>query len=141
MERIYHTWDKWECYPAGFYEDRPPNKDMTIEDCEMLYREFLSDIPRFEKALERVITEWKFSCEHYLTNEKMNRIAWLGQASLCIETGIPSRFRGGYNLLTNEEKERADNTAFIYLNKWMVRNGFDPLSKEETKSKTEANLY
>ena len=43
MERIYHTWDKWECYPAGFYETKPPQKDMTIDDCKQAYADFLRD--------------------------------------------------------------------------------------------------
>src|SRR6202012_260681 len=97
--RLLHTWDKWECYPAGFYNVHPPG-ELTKEQCEELYRSMLADIPTFEAALSRVIAEWPRSCEHYLTNERMNRIAWLGQASLCIHHGIPAIFRGGFNLLS-----------------------------------------
>ena len=67
MKRIYHTWDEWECYPAGFYENRPANKDLTDDDCRETYRALLADIPRFRAALDRVITEWHNSCEHYLS--------------------------------------------------------------------------
>jgi len=141
VKRIYYTWDKWECYPAGFYEENIP-KDWKGGDPEEFYRKFLSDLPLFEKNLERVITEWKHSCEHYLTNENMNRIAWLGQASVCIYSGLPSRFRGGYNLLTDEQKVSADEMALKYLNKWLVSNGYDEVSSiNEAASKTEANLY
>lgn len=140
MNRIYHTWDKWECYPAGFYEDHPP-KGIDKNNCEGMYREFLADIQRFENALERVISEWENSCEHYLTNPNMNRIAWLGQAAMCIDTGVPSRFRGGYNLLSEDQREAADRKALEYLNKWLVANGGDALSWEEAQSRTEANLY
>ena len=52
--------------------------------------------------MERVVKEWPVSCEHFLTKHGMNRIAWLGQASMCIETGIPRFFRGGFNLMTQE---------------------------------------
>lgn len=138
--RIFHEWQDWECFPAGFYNDKPP-KGMTVAECEESYREFLSDIPRFESALERLIAEWKISCEHYLTNEKMNRIAWLGQASMCLETGVPSRFCGGYNLLDDDQKEAADRKALEYLNKWLTSNGRKELSWEEAQSKTQANIY
>lgn len=138
--RIFHEWGDWECYPAGFYADKPP-KGMTNEGAENAYKEFLSDIPRFEAALNRVLSEWKNSCEHYLTNEKMNRIAWLGQASMCIETGVPSRFCGGYNLLTDEQKSKADKKAHEYLNKWLEANGRKQLSWDEAQSKAQANLY
>lgn len=141
MERIYHTWDEWECYPAGFYENKPANRDLSDDDCKEIYRDLLTDIPRFMKALDRVLAEWPNSCEHYLSNERMNRIAWLGQASLCIEEGIPSRYRGGYMLLDDEEKAHADLTALSALNKWLKGRGEKPLKLSEAGSKTQMDLY
>jgi hypothetical protein len=138
--RILHTWEKWECYPAGFYENNAP-EGMTKEDCELIYCEMLKDIPRFDAALMRVITEWPRSCEHYLTNERMNRIAWLGQASLCIQHHIPSIFRGGFNLLTEKEQQAANEAALRWLNAWLAMNGRKELTMDEAQSRTEANLY
>jgi ParB-like chromosome segregation protein Spo0J len=141
IKRIFHTWEKWECYKAGFYEEQPP-AGFNQQSAEEFYRDFLSDLPLFEVNLRKVITTWKFSCEHYLTNENMNRIAWLGQASVCIHKGIPSKFRGGYNLLTDEQKIAADNLALKYLNIWLSSNGYETLSSiSEAQSKTEADLY
>lgn len=139
-QRIFHEWQDWECYPAGFYSDHPP-KGMTASDCEEAYREFLADIPRFEAALKLLISEWKYSCEHYLTNQKMNRIAWLGQASMCLDSGVPSRFCGGYNLLSGEQKEAADRMALKYLNVWLSNNGRETLSRDDAQAKTKANIY
>lgn len=138
--RVYHTFEKWECHKAGFYGTHPP-KGMTPEQCEAEYARFLSDIEAFTNALERVITEWEKSCEHYLSNRNMNRIAWLGQASLCIAKGIPSSFRGGYNLLSDEAKKKADETALVALNKWLSARGNTPLTWEDAQSKTKADLY
>lgn len=140
MKRIYHTWEKWECFPAGFYNDDPP-RDMTPQEATESYMYFLRDLPRFEKALARVLEEWPRSCEHYLSNESMNRIAWLGQASMCIETGVPACFRGGFNLLTDEEQKAANALALKYLNKWLVSQGEPALDETSAKSKTVANLY
>lgn len=141
MERIYHTWDKWECYPAGFYETKPPRRDLTIDDCKRMYAEFLSDDDRFSWALVRVINEWKNSCEHYLSNERMNRIAWLGQASMCIETRVSKFFCGGYFLLTKDQQNHADLVALDALNEWLTKNGHATLTIEEAASKTQADLY
>jgi hypothetical protein len=138
MDRIYHTWDKWECYPAGFFEVHPP-KGYTDEQCEELYREFLSDIKEFKRVMRILIREWVNSCEHNLTNERMNRIAWMGQAALCYKYRIPARYRGGYNLLTDSEKLVADNAALEVINEWMIANHYPLL--ESTTSKTEVNLY
>lgn len=122
MRRSYYTWDEWECYPAGFYENKP-ERDITDQQCKTIYRDLLKDIPRFKDALRRVLTEWPNSCDHYLTNERMNRIAWLGQASLCIAEGVPSTYRNGYMMLTVEERYRADLAALWALNLWLVRAG------------------
>lgn len=138
--RIFHEWEDWECFPAGFYKDKPP-QGMTSGECEEAYRAFLADIPLFDSMLNRVTTEWVYSCEHYLTNEKMNRIAWLGQASMCLHTGVPARFCGGYNLLTDSEKQAADFLALQHLNKWLVANNREALSWDESKSKSKADLY
>jgi ParB-like chromosome segregation protein Spo0J len=139
-DRIFHEWEDWECFPAGFYSDKPPKK-MTVEQCEIAYKDFLADLPRFENALKMLIEKWKNSCEHYLTNSKMNRIAWLGQASMCIDSGIPSRFCGGYNLLSSEQQKDADLKALEYLNFWLVQNNRTPLTWEEAQSKTKADIY
>jgi hypothetical protein len=140
LERIFHTWDQWECYPAGFYDEKPP-KGMTTDECELAYRDFLSDLDTFGKGMDGVLSDWIKSCEHYLTNENMNRIAWLGQSAMCYATGIPSRYRGGYNLLSDEQKADADGLALIYLNKWLSDNGYEALTPEEAQSRTQANLY
>ena len=137
--RVYHTWEKWECYKAGFYAERCTN--MTTEDGEEKYREFLADVSCFEDALGHVINEWKYSCEHYLTNDRMNRIAWLGQASVAYALGIPSLCRGGYHRLTQEQKDAADNVALTYLNKWLCANGREPVDYEKAGGRTEAELY
>lgn len=137
--RIFHTWDKWECYPAGFYENQ--KEGMTKDECKEAYRAFLSDLPRFESALKRVITEWRHSCEHYLSNENMNRVAWLGQASLCIETGIPSCFRSGYFLLADDEKQAADLLALRYLNVWLLANDFPEVDLVSAGTKVKADIY
>lgn len=141
MKRIYHTWDKWECYPAGFYENKPNGKDWDDEKCREMYAEFLRDIPMFEAAMQSIIERWPRSCEHYLSNESMNRIAWLGQAAMCYAHGVPSVFRGGFNRLAEQEQQRANESALKYLNRWLVKHGEPALTMEEAQSKTEANLY
>lgn len=130
--RIFHTYDKWECHKAGFYASSVPGK--TADQCEQEYADFLSDDNAFRVALEKVTSEWKNSCEHYLTNTAMNRIAWLGQASMCYARQIPSKYCGGFNRLSEEEKQRANETALEYLNKWMVNNNRKEVNMDQALS-------
>lgn len=139
--RVFHTWETWECYRAGFYEDRPKD-GMSLDEAEEKYRAFLSDIPTFEAALDGVVTTWKHSCEHYLTNDRMNRIAWLGQASVAHALGIPACARGGYHRLSQAEQQAADLAALRYLNKWLASQGRPELTSiDQAQSKTQPNLY
>lgn len=138
--RIFHTHDKWECAKAGFYATTPP-KGMTAEACKIAYRDFLSDLDKFGEALEYVTKNWKHSCEHYLTNAAMNRIAWLGQASACHALGISQEFRGGFSLLTEEKQEAANGLALEYLNKWMVANDRPTLTMAEANPGRQSDIY
>lgn len=139
-DRIFHTWEKWECHKAGFYASKKDG--MTAEQCENAYAEFLSNDDKFREALNGVLNDWINSCEHYLTNKAMNRIAWLGQAAMCYATGIPSKFCAGFNLLTNEQQEKANNTALEYLNKWMEKYCRLSVSMEEALSiGRQVNIY
>lgn len=142
MERIYHTWDEWECYPAGFYENKPKHRNISEGLCKAMYADFLRDIPRFEAAMEGVLQDWPNSTEHYLSNDRMNRIAWLGQAAMCYATGIPSVFCGGFNQLTLEEQHAANLAALKYLNKWLESRGEPTLATlKDAERKTQPELY
>ena len=142
MTRIFHTWDKWECFPAGFYENRPKDSTLTDADCRKEYARFLRDIPAFQKAMAGVLADWPNSTEHYLSNERMNRIAWLGQAAMCYATGIPARYSGGYQLLSDEEKLAANTAALEVLNQWLESRGEETFANlEEADSGLQVNIY
>jgi ParB-like chromosome segregation protein Spo0J len=130
--RVFHTHDKWECAKAGFYSSTAEGK--TKEQCKLEYAEFLSNTDQFAEALKLVFKEWPTSCEHYLTNIAMNRIAWLGQASMCIARGIPSQFCSGFNLLTSDQQEAANETALTALNEWLSGRGMDQVDMHSALS-------
>lgn len=91
------------------------------------HAEFLSDTPRFRAALERVLREWPISCEQFLSNESINRIAWLGQAAMCIDAGVPRSYRAGFKLLTPNQQETANNVAGEALKIWLNNQECLPL--------------
>lgn len=137
--RIFHTHDKWECHKAGFYANS--FEGITKAQGEETYREFLSDIPKFEATLQKVITEWVHSCEHYLTNTAMNRIAWLGQASVCYSEGIPSVYRSGFFLLTQDEQDAANQSALTALNQWLEANDREPVTMDVAYPNRQSDIY
>lgn len=140
--RIYHTWDKWEAFAAGFFDSTPSNRTLTEPRMKQMYADFLRDIPRFQKAMDGVIHDWPNSTEHNLSNARMNRIAWLGQAAMCWDTGVPAAFCNGFSLLTKEEQERANLAALDHLNKWLESVGRPTLATlKEAERTTQPELY
>ena len=53
---------------------------------------------------------------------------------MCYHTKIPSRYCAGYNLLTDEQKEDANNVALDVLNDWLLQNGREPVEMDEATS-------
>ncbi len=137
--RIFHPYEKWECYAAGFYATGWPGR--SKDECEVIYASFLRDDDAFRKALDGVIEEWVHSCEHYLTNTAMNRIAYLGQAAAAYAHGLPSVYCGGFQLLSEPEKDRANATALEYLNKWLVASGRPAVAMEDANPGRQSDIY
>lgn len=138
-DRIFHTYDKWECFAAGFFNTSV--NGMKKEEAEEKFANFLKDINKFEEALNYIVHNWKYSCEQNLTNIAFNRIAWLGQASVCYATGIPAVYRAGWFKLNEYEQLQADNMALKYLNIWLKNNGRDEVTMEEAKPFRQSELY
>lgn len=115
IKRAWHHWTKWECVKAGMYD----TSSTLSHDLSMIeYAKFLRDCNRFESAMLRILDEWPISCEQFLSNMFINRIAWMGQASVCIDCGIPRIHRGGFHLLSTDEKMAANRLADRYVKQW-----------------------
>lgn len=139
-DRIFHTHDDWECHKAGFYANQ--KSGLSRAQGEEEYRAFLSDLPRFGAALDGVISEWRHSCEHYLTNRAMNRIAWLGQAAMCYATGVPASYRSGFGLLMPEQQDAANDLALTYLNRWLTARDRDEVDMAQaTGDGRQSDIY
>jgi hypothetical protein len=130
--RIFHTYDKWECHKAGFYQST--KEGWSHDECRFEFKRILSDQDLFSEILNSLIIDWKFSCEHYLTNKAMNRIAWLGQAAVCYSSGVPSRYSDAWFDIPENTKKEANKTALKYLNKWLNMNSINEETEEEALS-------
>lgn len=119
MQRVFRPYWEWECFHAGMYETLPP-PPMTGDEAKEAYRAFLADLDRFDAAISKVFREWPKSCEQFLTNKSINRIAWIGQASMCIETGVPEVFKSGFALLNQDQMGAANGLAKKRLDQWVL---------------------
>lgn len=116
IKRIYHPFHLWEEVEAGMWKDTPKEQEQEkIKECT----EFMSDHKLFGHNMQRVIKEWKYSCENWLSFKGMNRIAWIGQAACCIALNCPEYIvRQSWGYLTEEQRQLANEQAEIAITIW-----------------------
>ena len=116
LKRIYHPYWLWEDYKAGFYNSCSGTEKK--EKIESVLQMFNSEKLTTE-FMNRVITEWKYSCEHNLTNESMNKIAYIGQGACCLFSNIPYQITmNAWNKLDLNIRIKADIIAKITIKQW-----------------------
>ena len=119
MKRIYHPYQKWEDYKHGFYNNLSgKDKDEKIKLCIEMFR----SVDKTKEYMNKVINEWKYSCEHNLTNESMNKIAYIGQAACCLFAEIPNGVTmEAWNMLDNVVQVRSDRLAQAVIDNWTLK--------------------
>lgn len=120
MDRIYHHHLKWEDYKSGFYDTcSGDEKKIKIEKAI----EMFSDESLTTEYMKKAVREWKYSCEHNLTNPSVNKIAYIGQAACCIYSNIPSNVtKEAWNMLSQDIQDRSNKIAEETINEWLKRN-------------------
>lgn len=115
-ERIYHHFGDLEEYHSGMWrivrgEER---KDYIAASAKLM-----RDPARFKAAMQEAIETWVNSCQHNLTAEAVNRIAWLGHAGCCVGVQSPEDCtRAGWHTLTRPEQDEANRVAAEVLTEW-----------------------
>lgn len=108
-----HPWWRWECYENGFYA--PAEGDWARQ----AYKDFHLSENLFFEVMCEAAKDWVFSFENFLSNQEINRVAWLGQVSACYHLGISSYNRGAYNELPREIRHRQNLLAQDFLKEWL----------------------
>jgi hypothetical protein len=116
INRIYHHYDKWEDYKHGFYSDYSKSE---LNDLNQSVRYVFSSAELTDKYMRAVVLHWVNSSEHNLTNQSMNRVAWLGQAACCFYGGVPSKATMYlWKLLDEKTQRRSDKVALKIISEW-----------------------
>lgn len=120
IKRVYHPFNVWEDYKNGFYNNcTGKEKESKIKSA----LEMFNDSGLTSLYMNKVIEEWKYSCEHNLTNDSMNKIAYIGQAACCIYDNIPNTVTMEvWSMLDKEVQDRSNNIAEQVIEKWKSNN-------------------
>ncbi len=116
MKQIFHPYHLWEDHKNGFYDTQCNDKDVKFKSVIRMF----SSQKTTTKFMDRVIKEWVYSCEHNLSNDSMNKIAYIGQAACCIYDNVPSIITmNAWKHVSIENRMAADEIAKQTINKWM----------------------
>ena len=120
--RIYHPWDKWEDYNFNFYNNcTGQEKEFKLQSVVNMFNSAIDT----ERCMNYVIDNWTNSMEHNLTNNSMNKIAYIGQCACAYYDNIPSTVTmEAWSLLTDEVKDRSNLLAQDAIDKWNRNNKF-----------------
>lgn len=116
-----HPYHKWEDYHNGMFED-----DITparVEKCIHV----LGNPDECRKAMNRVLTEWKYATETNLLSDVKFKFSgsrsWLGAACCNIECGATiSEVRNAWWLMTEEQRKIANIIADELMNEYRSRH-------------------
>lgn len=117
MKRIYHPYHVWEDYLNGMYEEK---KDEHKQERIEKSIELLKNSDELYDAMVYVSVAWTHAAEVNLSNKGCNRQAWLGQSACCYAVGATeSEVRKAWGLLTEEERNEANDVADRVILKWV----------------------
>jgi len=120
LNRIYHHYEMWEDWKFGFYNNASGGEK---EKYKQLALNMFNSKDLTRDNMTRVINEWVCSCEHNLTNNGLNKIAYIGQAACCIYGGVPSTITMEcWSLLSKDVQDRSNLIAQEVLNEWITNN-------------------
>lgn len=120
MKQIFHHYDLWEDYKYDFYNNCSGNiKEEKIKKVIELFNS--EELTRY--YMSYIINNWKYSCEHNLTNPSINKIAYIGQCACAMYARVPNTVTMfAWNLLDEHVRSRANKIAQECLDLWNNNN-------------------
>lgn len=114
IDRIYHPWHKWEEVDHNMWGSVPNRADSLITAIN-----FTGDHEKYGSFMIRVIEEWRYSCEHNLSNRTQNRQAWIGHAACALAIGVPEDIiRAAWSHLSEDQQIKANAEADKAIALW-----------------------
>ena len=112
--RIYHPYFLWE--------ESKHNMWGKVDNREEYLKKAISFTSRhkiYGRYMLRVVKQWKYSCEHNLSDTAQNRQAWIGHAACALAFNCPEDIvREAWHCLTDEQRKLANLEADKAIQLW-----------------------
>jgi len=114
LKRLYRPIDTWEEIAHnmwGYVDDAKAALERAVT--------FTGDHKLYGSFMLRVVHEWPNSCENALTDNNLNKLAWIGQAACALALKCPEDItRKAWGHLTYEQRILANRAAKRALWEW-----------------------
>jgi hypothetical protein len=119
MKQIYHHYLKWEEHHAGMWQKvGKVNADLLLKDAI----EFMGNHKLYGQWMMKVVDEWPISCEQNLSDNSINKRAWIGHAACCLAINCPEYItRMAWHFLSLEQQDKANKEADKAILSWERR--------------------
>lgn len=108
-KQIFHPYWKWECYQNGMW--RKETKDYEEKELPKII-EFTGCNKNYGSAMMEVIKKWRYTIEHNLTDNSINKRAFIGHSACCFKFGWPEYLvRAAWNTLNDRQQYLANKQA------------------------------
>lgn len=115
IKQIFHHYSKWEDYKNGLYNGVCDRHEEKVQ----LSKELLSNQEEFFNVAIDMFKNWEHSAEHNLTDNAINKKAWIGQASCCFNHQAPDYVTiEAWWSMDEETRKKANKTAIKALKQW-----------------------
>ena len=115
--RIYKPYYLWEDWLNGMW------RSVDSKEYESYLQwaiDFTGDHIKYGESMGLVINEWKNTMLHNLTNQSINKRAFLGHCACCFDSGCPEYIvRDAWKLLTEQQRIDADTIAQKHIDNWI----------------------
>jgi len=109
MKQIYHHYLKWECYKNGMW--RMETKEYNEKKLPEIIK-FTGCHKSYGKSMIEAVDNWKYSIEHHLTDNSINKRAYIGHAACNFSFGWPEYLvRTAWNQLNQTQQFKANKMA------------------------------
>lgn len=115
MSKFFYNYKIWECKNSNFYlgvRSGDVNRALDI----------MRDSKVWGLKMKRLLDRWPVSCNQSLSDNSINKKAWIGQASMaCFYNISAATTKKCWFLLSEEEKLLANKKADLVYKLWRLK--------------------
>lgn len=120
MERIWHPYWLWEDHRDGMWRKLPRHEEA---EALRLAVEFTGNAELYGEWMMRATQEYFHGCQHNLTDQSLNKQAWIGHAACCLAHKLPEYIvRKAWAMLSEEQRVAANHKADLAVKAWTLRH-------------------